>query len=208
MIYFESLGLLLMSLILLKFTRLSRPLSLFYRLLERPLSYLLPLLVILCLVYTSLGYLSLHLWGVTLSEFRRLNKALYTLLTLFTLHSDQVYFFIHPLYRFNEWWAFTVVIIHLVFMQYTFMNVVTGVIFEEHRMAVMLEVAAKWKSNNTLGAWLRTGWCCMKRREEKDGEEEGKKEEETKEVDSLREKMREEREKRKRRRSERNTNMI
>lgn len=160
-----------MSLILLKFTRLSRPLSLFYRLLERPLSYLLPLLVILCLVYTSLGYLSLHLWGVTLSEFRRLNKALYTLLTLFTLHSDQVYFFIHPLYRFNEWWAFTVVIIHLVFMQYTFMNVVTGVIFEEHRMAQMVEAAARWKGN-TIGAWIRTGvlCCCLKGREAKEAE--------------------------------------
>ena len=196
-----------MCLILLKFTRLSRPLSLFYRLLERPLSYLLPLLTILCLVYTSLGYLSLHLWGVTLSEFRRLNKALYTLLTLFTLHSDQVYFFIHPLYRFNEWWAFTVVMIHLVFMQYTFMNVFSGVIFEEHRMAVMLEGAAKWKPNS-IGAWLRTGICCLKRKQTKESEEEGKKPEENREVDSLREKMREEREKRKRRRNDRNKNMI
>jgi hypothetical protein len=116
MIYFETLGLLVISLFLLKFTRLFRPLASFYRLLERPLPFLLPLLIILGLIYTSLAYMSHHLWGVTLQEFRRLNKALYTLLTLFTLHSDQVYFFIHPLYRFNEWWAFCVVMIHLVFM--------------------------------------------------------------------------------------------
>ena len=128
-------------------------------------------------------------------------------MTLFTLHSDQVYFFIHPLYRFNEWWAFTVVMIHLVFMQYTFMNVVSGVIFEEHRMAVMLEGAAEWKPNS-LGAWFRTGLCCLRRSHTKEPEEEGKKPEENREVESLREKMREEKEKRKRRRNDRNKNMI
>lgn len=139
---------LVMSLILLKFTRLSRPLGTLYRLFERPLPYLMPLLVLLCLIYTSLAYLSHQLWGISLAEFRRLNKSLYALFTLFTLHSDQVYFFIHPLYRFNAWWAFCVVIFHLVFMQHTFMNVVIAIIFEEHRVSAMIEREVKSDRSN------------------------------------------------------------
>jgi len=196
-----------MCLIILKFTRLSRPLALFYRLLERPLPYLIPLLTLLSLVYTSLAYLCQQLWGVSSlgDNFRRLNKSLYSLLTLFTQHSDQVYFFIHPLYRFNQGWAGLVVLVHLVFMQYTFMNVVAAVIFEEHRIAEMIdkEASASWKEG-VMRRWLRSAICCIKNRDNKKEENQ----EVSKEINSLKERSREERERRKRRREERSKNYI
>lgn len=166
MIFFESFGFLIMSLVLLKFTRLQQKLAMLYRLIEKPLAYILQLFILLSFIYALLSYFTLQLYGPTLYEFRLLTRSFYTMFTLFSLHSDQIYEFIHPLYRFNEWWTFALLIVYLVFMQYSFMNVITAVFFEEHRIASLYEDALKQKVMNRrrewwLKAWIKSGFRCL-----------------------------------------------
>ncbi len=174
MLFFESLGLLLMGFIIIKFTRLSRKLSLFYRILEKPLPLVLCLLIFLGFVFTLISFAAMHIWGVHNSEFRRLNKALYTLFTIFTLHSDQIFDVIHglhPLYRFNEWWTLFILLIYTIVLQYTFMNLFTAVFFEEHRIATIYEetIARKYRHLNITNKAMWTLWfkglvvCCKKK---------------------------------------------
>jgi hypothetical protein len=125
MIFFESLGFLLMAFIMIKFTRLSRKLSLFYRLLEKPLPQIISLLIFLGFVYCMLAFSAMHIWGTYNSEFRRLNRSLYTLFTMITLHSNQIFdevSGIYPLFRFNEWWVLFIILLYMIILQYTFMN--------------------------------------------------------------------------------------
>jgi hypothetical protein len=52
---------------------------------------------------------------------------------------------IHPLYRFNEWWVFFFLMLYIVFLQYTFMNIFTSTLFEEHRFHSRCEEALQTK---------------------------------------------------------------
>jgi hypothetical protein len=175
MMFFESLGLLMMGLIIIKFTRLSRKLSLFYRILERPLPQIIFLLIFLGFVFCLLSFAAMHIWGVHNSEFRRLNKSLYILFTIFTLHSDQIFDVIaglHPLYRFNEWWTFFILLIYTIILQYTFMNQLTATFFEEHRIATLYEetIARKYrhlneKSNSMWTYWVKGLIVCFKKKD-------------------------------------------
>lgn len=88
MLFFEALGLLLMGFIMIKFTRLSRKLSLFYRILEKPLPLVFFMMLFMGFVFCLFSFSAMQIWGVRNSEFRRLNKAIYTLFSIFTLHSD------------------------------------------------------------------------------------------------------------------------
>lgn len=56
MIFFETLGLLLMVLIVLKFNRLSDKLAILYHVIERPIVILSMLLISLGFIYTMLSY--------------------------------------------------------------------------------------------------------------------------------------------------------
>ena len=168
-----------MALIVIKFTRLSRKLSLFYRLLEKPLPQVAFLLVFLGFVYCMLAFAGMNIWGINNSEFRRLNVALYTLFTLITLHSDQIFNVItgiHPLFRFNEWWVMFIILLYMIILQYTFMNLFTAIFFEEHRIATLYEetIARKYrklndKTKNMWRLWISGLWICCKRKN-KDGQ--------------------------------------
>jgi hypothetical protein len=64
MIFFETLGLLLMSLIILKFARLSSKLAALYNILERPIVLTFVLLIVLSFIFTLLSFTAMQLWGV------------------------------------------------------------------------------------------------------------------------------------------------
>jgi hypothetical protein len=88
MIFFETFGLLLMSLIIIKFMRISRRLSIFYRILERPLILLVCLLISLGFIYCLLAFAASQIWGIYIYEFRRLKTSFYSMFTILTLHSN------------------------------------------------------------------------------------------------------------------------
>lgn len=118
MIFFETLGLLLMALIILKFTRISRKLSIMYAVMERPLVYLSMLLLAMGFIYAMLGFTAMQMWGTYIYEFRTLSAAFQTMFTMFTLHWNQMFELgmVYPLYRFNEWWVFFFLMLYLVFL--------------------------------------------------------------------------------------------
>lgn len=182
MLFFESLGLLLMGFIIIKFSRLSRKLSLFYRILEKPLPLVFCLLLFMGFVFCLFSFSAMHIWGVHNSEFRRLNKSIYTLFSLFTLHSDQIFDVIHglhPLYRFNEWWTLFMLLTYTIILQYTFMNQFTAIFFEEHRIASIYEdtIAKKYRHLNDKSRAMWKHWfkglvfCCNKKQANKEEDE-------------------------------------
>jgi len=59
MIYFETFCLLIMALIMVKFTRISRKLAILYQVIERPLAYLFMLLIAMSLIYALLGFVAM-----------------------------------------------------------------------------------------------------------------------------------------------------
>jgi hypothetical protein len=128
-----------MALILVKFSRISRKLSILYQVLERPLAYLFMLLLAMCLIYSLLGFVAMQMWGPFHYSFRKINTAFYTMFTMFTLHSNSVIGDISTLYLFNETWTFFFMLLYIVFLQYVFMNVFTSIFFEEHRILTFYE---------------------------------------------------------------------
>jgi hypothetical protein len=86
MIFFETFGMLLMALIIIKFTRISRKLSILYAVIERPLLCLAVLFVAMGFVYAMLGFTAMQLWGQNIFEFRSLTLAFQSMFTMFTLH--------------------------------------------------------------------------------------------------------------------------
>ena len=70
MIYFEALSLLILTQYLIKFSRVSRRLSLFYQMIEKPLLLLLGTGVLLFVLLMILGLAAHQLWGGDTYEFR------------------------------------------------------------------------------------------------------------------------------------------
>ena len=88
--YFESLSLLLIGILIVKFNRVSRRLSQFYHMIENPLRHLCILLAVLVILYAVLGFVAIQIWGPSFAQFRKLRIGLYSMFTMFTLHSNWV----------------------------------------------------------------------------------------------------------------------
>lgn len=203
MIYFETIGLLLMTLLVIKFTRISRKLSVLYSVVERPLIYVGILLMSMCFIFTMLAFAAMQIWGPYVSQFRRLRSSFYTMFTMFTLHSNQILPDISVLYVWNEWWAFFFMMLYIFFLQYMFMNLFTGIFFEEHRFAMMHEDTFVGKNSKhrllnhdrVLLSWLSGLFACF-RRGPRGGAAAAPPKEDNAGMDLLQQKMKEAKEKR------------
>jgi hypothetical protein len=194
MMFFETLGILLLGLYLLSFARISQPLSLLYQTLERPLPLLLAFFLVLCSVFTLLSFAAMHIWGPSVREFSSLPHAMQSLLSLFSLHANEllpVRSLLLPGLQNSTWWSFLFIVLFLVFLKHTLLSLIAAIVFEEFRVLSRLEEGGRGAG---LGQWLKglvccCGRCCWGRKARGKDKEEEKKEDRVG-VDTLRDKMR------------------
>ena len=131
-----------------------------YEIIEKPLIYVSILMGALVIIYTLLGFTAMQMWGPQTPEFRTLSKAFMSMISIFSLHSNDIMPFMQPLFRFNVWWAFLFMVLYVVFLQQVFMNLFTSRFYEEYRRARMFEEVLatdeaykEYRQRNTLKLW-------------------------------------------------------